>query len=246
MAKVHEFPAEIRNDEGKGASRRLRRAGKVPAVIYGAKEDAQSIQFDHNTIWLATAHEWFYSSILDLKIGDKTQKALLRDMQRHPFKPQILHLDFQRVDENEAIKIRVPLHFVNEEKSPAGKTSGVIVSHAMTEIFVSTLPRNLPEFIEVDLSELNVGDIVHLSDIKLPEGVEIPELKLGKEHDHAVVTAQEVREEEVAPAAEAAPVAAAPAAGKGAAPAKGGAAPAKGAAAAPAKGAAPAKPAGKK
>jgi len=226
MANIHEIAAQPRKDEGKGASRRLRRAGKVPAVVYGAQAEPQSIEFEHNTVLLASQNEWFYSSILDLRIGETPQKVLLRDMQRHPFRAQLLHLDFQRVSENEEIRIRVPLHFLNQEKSPAGKMSGVIVSHAMTEVEISCLPKNLPEYIEVDLEALSVGDIIHMSDLKLPEGVQIPELKLGKEHDHAVVTAQEMRAEvEVAPAAEAEAGAApaAPAAGAkapAAAPAK--------------------------
>jgi large subunit ribosomal protein L25 len=154
-------------------------------------------------------------------IDGNRQKVLLRDVQKHPFKPQLLHLDFLRINENEAIRVRVPLHFVNQEKSPAGKASGVVVSHAMTDMEVSCLPKDLPEFLEVDLIELKLGDIVHMSDLKLPAGVEIPELKLGKEHDHPVVTAQEIREEAeavegaaegAAPAeAAAAPAAAAPA-----------------------------------
>jgi len=169
-------------------------------------------------VFLASHNEWFYSAILDLKLDGKAQKVLLRDMQRHPFKPQLLHLDFQRVDENKAIRIRVPLHFLNQEKSPAGKMAGVLISHALTDIEISCLPKDLPEFISVDLGELNVGDIVHISDLKLPSGVEIPELRLGKEHDAAVVTAQELKVEvEVAPVVEgdvaAAAGAAAPAAG---------------------------------
>jgi large subunit ribosomal protein L25 len=218
MATIHEIPAESRNDEGKGASRRLRRADKVPAILYGSSEPPASIQLDHNTVWLASQHEWFYSALLDLKLDGKTQKVLLRDMQRHPFKAQLLHIDFQRVDENKAIRIRVPLHFINQEKSPAGKMAGVLISHAMTDVEISCLPRNLPEFIEVDLTELALGDIVHISDLKLPAGVEIPELRLGKEHDSAVVTAQEMKAEvEAAPVAEAeagaTPAAGAPAAG---------------------------------
>ena len=229
MAKIHEIPAELRKDEGKGASRRLRHADVVPAILYGGKESPQSIQFVHKDVFMASQHEWFYSAILDLKIDGKNQKVLLRDMQRHPYKQRLLHLDFQRVSENEALKIRVPLHFLNQEKSPAGKTAGVLVTHELNDIVVSCLPKDLPEFIEVDLGNLNVGDIVHLSDLKLPAGLEIPELKLGKEHDVAVVLAKVAREEvEEAPAADA--VAAAPAA-----PAKGGkAAPAKAPAAAPA------------
>jgi large subunit ribosomal protein L25 len=223
MATIHEIPAESRSDEGKGASRRLRRADKVPAILYGSSEPPASIQLDHNTVWLASQHEWFYSALLDLKLDGKTQKVLLRDMQRHPFKAQLLHIDFQRVDENKAIRIRVPLHFVNQEKSPAGKMAGVLISHAMTDVEISCLPRNLPEFVEVDLSELALGDIVHMSDLKLPTGVEIPELRLGKEHDSAVVTAQEIKQEvEAAPVAEAEAAGATPAAGAataGAAPA---------------------------
>lgn len=230
MATRHEIPAEPRTDEGKGASRRLRRSGKVPAILYGAKEAPVSLQFHHNTVLLASHNEWFYSAILDLNIGGGTQRVLLRDMQRHPFKPQILHLDFQRVSENEAIRVRVPLHFVNQQVSPAGKTAGVVITHELNEVTISCLPRDLPEFIEVDLAQLKIGDIVHLSDIKLPAGVVIPELRLGKEHDLAVAIAKMARAEEepAAAAAEAAPAAAAPAAK--AAPAK--AAPAK---AAPAK-----------
>ena len=225
MATIHEIPAESRKDEGKGASRRLRRASKVPAIVYGSTQAPASIQLDHNTAWLASQNEWFYSAILDLNLDGKTEKVLLRDMQRHPFRAQLLHLDFQRVDENKAIRIRVPLHFLNQETSPAGKMAGVLISHAITDVEISCLPKNLPEFISVDLSELKVGDIVHLSDLKLPEGVEIPELRMGKEHDSAVVTAQEMKQEvEAAPVAEgeaaaagatgAAPAAAAPAAAK--------------------------------
>ncbi|HEX4479762.1 MAG TPA: 50S ribosomal protein L25/general stress protein Ctc [Rudaea sp.] len=219
MATKHEIPAESRKDEGKGASRRLRHASKVPAIVYGNNMEPASIQLDHNTAWLASQHEWFYSAILDLQLDGATQRVLLRDMQRHPFKAQLLHLDFQRIDENKAIRISVPLHFLNQEKSPAGKKAGVLISHAITELEISVLPKDLPEYIEVDLSSLDIGDIVHISDIKLPQGVEVPELRLGKEHDAAVVTAQEMREE-----VEAAPVVAegaAVAGATGAAPAAG-------------------------
>ncbi len=195
MAKTHELAAQARTDQGKGASRRLRLAGQVPAIVYGSGEPPQNLQFGHNTLMLAARNEWFTSAILDLMVDGKRQKVLLRDVQKHPFKPQLLHLDFLRVNENQPIRVRVPLHFANQEKSPAGKTSGVVVSHAMTDIEVSCLPKNLPEYLEIDLTELTLGDIVHMSDIKLPEGVEIPELKFGKEHDHPVVTAQEIREE---------------------------------------------------
>ncbi len=191
----HRISATARGDEGKGASRRLRRAGHIPAIVYGAQLDPQSIQLEHEKTWLASQSEWFYSAILDLDVDGKQQKVLLRDMQRHPFKQQIMHLDFQRISENEAIRVSVPLHFLNQEKSPAGKTSGVVIGHELTEVEISCLPRDLPEYLELDLGGMNVGDIVHLSEIKLPAGVEIPELRLGPGHDSAVATAKYVKEE---------------------------------------------------
>jgi large subunit ribosomal protein L25 len=214
MAKTHQISVEKRDDEGKGASRRLRRAGFVPAIVYGGELKPVSIQILHKDVWHASQNEWFYSSILDLSLNGDVQKVLLRDMQRHPFKQLVLHLDFQRVNENEAIRVRVPLHFLNQEGSPAGKTSGVVITHELNEVEVSCLPGNLPEYIEVDLGELKVDDILHLSDLKLPKGVEIPELRLGKEHDHAVVVAKEVREEAEAAPEAAEGEAAAPAAAK--------------------------------
>ena len=195
MSNTHEIKAQSRKDEGKGASRRLRRASFVPAVVYGGGQPPESIQIEHNTILLAAKHEWFFSSVLDLNVDGSVQKVLVRDWHKHPFKQLMMHMDFLRIDENDKLRANVPLHFLNKEKSPAGKTSGVVISHAFTDIEVSCLPRNLPEFIEVDLGELKTGDIIHMSDLKLPEGVEIPELKLGKEHDHAVVTAREVQAE---------------------------------------------------
>jgi len=224
MAKTHEIKVETRKDEGKGASRRLRRGGFVPAIVYGGELKPVSIQIEHNTVWHASQNEWFYSSILDLSLGGDVQRVLLRDMQRHPFKQLVLHLDFQRVNENEAIRVRVPLHFLNQESSPAGKASGVVITHELNEVEIACLPKDLPEYVEVDLSGLNTGDIIHLSELSLPAGVEIPELRLGKEHDHAVVVAKEMREEvEAAPAAaegEAAAAAAPAAAPAKAAPAK--------------------------
>lgn len=192
---IHNITAASRKDEGKGASRRLRTSGHVPAIVYGAKQAPQSVQFEHNHLWLASQNEWFYSSILDLAIDGSVQKVLLRDMQRHPFKQQIMHLDFQRVDENEPIRFNVPLHFLDQEKSPAGKTSGVIITHELNEIEVQCLPKDLPEFIAVDLSALDVGGIVHLSELGLPAGVTLPSLRLGKEHDLAVVIARHAKEE---------------------------------------------------
>src|SRR5688572_2590720 len=195
MATEHKITATGRNDEGKGASRRLRRAAQIPAIVYGGTAAPQSVQLDHEKTWLASQNEWFYSSILDLDLDGKVQKVLLRDIQRHPYKQIIMHLDFQRVDENQALRAKVPLHFLNQEKSPAGKTADVVVTHELNEVEVSCLPKDLPEFIEIDLADLAVGGIVHLSDLKLPKGVELPELKLGKEHDVAVVIAKHGRVE---------------------------------------------------
>ena len=197
----HTIQATGRNVEGKGASRRLRRAASIPAIIYGGKSQPQPIQLDHEKIWLAQQNEWFYSSILNIDVEGKVEQVLLRDMQRHPFKQIIMHLDFQRVDANQTLRASVPLHFLNEDKSPAGKAADVVVLHELNDVEVSCLPKDLPEFIEIDLSNLVVGDIIHLSDLKLPEGVELPELKLGKEHDVAVVIAKHGKEdaEEAAP-----------------------------------------------
>lgn len=186
----NEIKVERREDAGKGASRRLRRAGKVPAVVYGGVLDAVSIQVGHNDVWLAQENEWFYSAILNLNLDGDVQPVLLRDMQRHPAKARILHLDFQRVMADELIRVSVPLHYINQETSPAGKTTDVLIMHEMTEVEISCLPAALPERIEVDLGALEEGDVVHLSSVKLPEGVEIPALSLGPDHDVAIVVAR--------------------------------------------------------
>lgn len=197
MATTHEIKVQRREDEGKGASRRLRHSGNVPAIVYGGDLDPVSIQLVHEDVLLASKNEWFYSSILDLNLGGDLQKVLLRDMQRHPYKQQIMHLDFQRVSADQALRTSVPLHFLNEDKSPAGKAADVVITHEMNEVEISCLPQDLPEHIEVDLGELKLGDAVHLSDLKLPKGVEVPELKFGKEHDVAVVIARQGRIETV-------------------------------------------------
>lgn len=191
----HTIKATGRSVEGKGASRRLRRAAQLPAIVYGGSAAPQPIQIEHEQVWLASQNEWFYSSILDLDIDGKVEQVLLRDMQRHPYKQLILHVDFQRVDASQALRTRVQLRFLNQEKSPAGKLSGVVVMRELTEIEISCLPKDLPEAVEVDLATLEVGHVIHLSDIKLPAGVEIPALKLGKEYDVAVVVAKHAKEE---------------------------------------------------
>ena len=191
----HTIKATGRNAEGKGASRRLRRTAQLPAIVYGGSAAPQAIQIEHESIWLASQHEWFYSSILNLDVDGKVEQVLLRDMQRHPYKQLIMHLDFQRVDANQTLRTKVQLRFLGQEKSVAGKTSGVVVMHELTEVEVSCMPKDLPEAIDVDLSALEIGQVVHLSDLKLPAGVEIPALKLGKEHDVAVVVAKHGKEE---------------------------------------------------
>ena len=190
MAKSHEIKVARRDVQGKGASRRLRHAGVIPGIVYGGDLEPVMVEFNHNEIWLAQHNDWFYSSIIGLNLDGSVQKVLLRDIQRHPYKQLIMHLDFQRVNENKVLNDNVPLHFVNEDVSPAGKAADVAVTHELKEVHIACLPGNLPEFIEVDLAELKAGDIMYLSQSKLPAGVEIPALKLGKDHDDAVVIAK--------------------------------------------------------
>jgi large subunit ribosomal protein L25 len=167
-----EVIAQPRSDAGKGASRRLRRVGQVPAVVYGGHREPEMISLEHNILLQHLESEAFYSHILTLKVGDQTSRVVLKDLQRHPAKPFILHADFQRVTMDEKIRMIVPVHFLNESTAKGVKKGGV-VSHNLTEIEVSCYPKDLPEFISLDLAELEVGDIVHLSEVPLPEGVEL-------------------------------------------------------------------------
>jgi large subunit ribosomal protein L25 len=162
-----------RSLQGTGASRRLRNAGKTPAIVYGAGAEPQLIELDHNALFHALKKEAFHASILDLEISGKSEQVLLRDVQYHPFKQLILHIDFQRVDAKQKLHTKVPLHFLNPEISPAVKLSAAIVSHIFTEIEITCLPANLPEFIAVDLAKLEVGHSIHVKDITLPNGVEL-------------------------------------------------------------------------
>lgn len=182
---TYTFDAELRTDLGKGASRRLRREGKVPAVLYGAGKEAVSLTLEHDKVNNAADHEGFYAHILTLTIDGKKVEAIVKDMQRHPFKPKLVHLDFQRVDAKQELHTSIPLHFLNEED--AQKAGGVIVHH-LNEVEIAVLPKDLPEYIEVDLAGLNVGDNIHLSDLKLPAGVSLVELGKGDDHNHVVVT----------------------------------------------------------
>ena len=188
MAEKFDLVAEYREDQGKGASRRLRHEGKVPAIIYGAGRPPRALTFDHNKVLRQLESESFYSSVLNVKVGDKSQAAILKDVQRHPAKPQIMHIDLQRIVEDEEIRMNVPLHFKGEEIAPGVKTSGGTVARLISDVEVVCLPRDLPEYLEVDISHMELDDMLHVSDIKLPKGVEIPELAQGPEHDQAMVS----------------------------------------------------------
>ncbi len=165
--------AQSRNMPGSSSSKKLRRLGKVPAVVYGAGKEVVNIELEHNSIKLALDVESFHSSILDLEVEGKKEKVLLRDFQVHPYKQLITHVDFQRVDEKKKLHTKVPLHYFGEENSPAVKLNGGLMSHVMTEVELSCLPKDLPGFIEVDLSALDIGNSIHVSEITLPKGVEL-------------------------------------------------------------------------
>lgn len=180
--------AELRDDTGKSASRRLRHAGKIPAIIYGAGKDPQSLTLEHNQIIHSLENEAFYAHILDVNIAGKVQQAILRDVQRHPSKPTILHIDLLRVDKNQKLHVHVPVHIIGGEEAKGVKLGGGLVSHDATEIFVECLPKDLPEFIEVDVTDLDVGESIHLSAVTLPEGVVSLDLARGEGHDLSVVS----------------------------------------------------------
>ena len=195
-SKEHNLTAFGRKDEGKGASRRLRRAGRIPAVIYGGGAEPASIELEHETTWLAQMNDWFYSSIITLAVDGKAQQVLLRDMQRHPYKQIIMHLDFQRVKAGEKIHVKVPLHFINIDESPAGKAADVSVTSELNDLDIVCLPKDLPEFIEIDLGKIAAGDTVYLADVTLPKGVELSHA-VSEEHNPAVAVARFVKEEVV-------------------------------------------------
>jgi large subunit ribosomal protein L25 len=229
-----EINASQRSTQGRGASRRLRRDGKVPGILYGGGHDALSIEVDHKELLTKLKLEAFHASILSLNLGGQPQQVLLRDYQMHPYRVEVAHVDFQRVAKDRKIHMRVPLHFINAEIAPGVKTGGGLVQHVMSELDVICLPDDLPEFIEVDLANLQIGHSIHLAELKLPKGVESTQLRAG---DDAVVATIPVPRAEVEVVEE---VAAAPAAEPGAAPA-----PAAGAAV-PAAAPAPAKKEGEK
>jgi large subunit ribosomal protein L25 len=193
MSEDFDLIAEIREDQGKGASRRLRREGKVPAIIYGAGRPPRQLAFDHNRVIQQLENESFYSSILNIKVGEKSQAAIVKDIQRHPAKRQVIHMDFQRIVADEKIKMNVPVHYINADVAVGVKIGGGSVSQLVNDVEVSCLPKDLPEYFEVDIAELELNQMLHLSDIKLPDGVEIPELAQGPEHDQAIVSIQVIK-----------------------------------------------------
>ena len=200
-----------RSVQGTGASRRLRNSGKTPGIIYGGQNTPQVVELDHNALFHALRKEAFHSSILEIEIGGKAQKALLRDYQMHPFKPLVLHIDFQRVSATEKIHMRIPLHFTRAEESVAIKLGGAVISHIANDLEITCLPADLPEFIEVDLSKIEVGHSIHAKDVVLPKGVT---LVLHIEQENPVLanaripTVKAEPETVVAVATEAAPAAA--------------------------------------
>jgi len=205
------FVAFERSKQGTGASRRLRNSGKTPGIVYGGSGEPKLIELDHNALWHALKKEAFHASILDMELNGQTSKVLLRDYQMHPFKQLVLHIDFQRVEANTVLHMKVPLHYSGEENSPAVKGDKCLVNHVVNEIEVNCLPADLPEFIAVDLSTLETGKSLHLDDIQLPKGVKA--VVHGKPNPVLVSVTVPVEEEIVAPSA--APAAEAPAKGKG-------------------------------
>ena len=220
MKTSFELAAEFRDGQGKGASRRLRRAGKVPAILYGGGREPRSLALDHQRLLIALDSERFYSTILGIKVGDVTQAAILKDVQRHPARNQILHVDLQRVLDDEIIRMTVPLHFKGEGSSPGVKLQGGMVSHTQNDVEITCLPKDLPEFLEVDLSQMQINEIKRLSDIPLPDGVELVELVHGNDEVVATMHHQRAAEAEPTGAEGGAEAAAAPAAASPEAPKK--------------------------
>src|ERR1700690_645348 len=198
MKTSFELIAEFRQDQGKGAGPRLRRDGKVPAILYGGQAGARTLCVSHQKLIVMLENERFYSTILNLKVGEESQAAILKDVQRHPYKNAVLHIDFQRVSDSEKIRINIPLHFKGAAVSPGVKSQGGIVFHMRNDVEVSCLPKDLPEFIEVDISSLSLNESIHLSQLKIPPGVQL--VDLAKE-DAAVVAIHSPRAEEPEPTA---------------------------------------------
>ena len=211
MSDQFEVLAEVREDMGKGSSRRLRRvAGQIPAIIYGGDKDPQPLTIIRKDLEKSLENESFYSHVLSINVAGKKQKAILKDLQRHPARNSVIHADFMRVDDKVAIKVYVQFHFMNEETSIGVKQGGGLVQHQVTEMEILCLPTDIPEYVEVDMQDVDLGQIVHLSDVKLPAGVTSVALALGDDHDLAIASINapkgggEEEEEEAAAAAAAA------------------------------------------
>jgi len=218
MRTSFEVAADSRATQGKGASRRLRRSGKVPAILYGGKGEAENITLDQQNLMTLVDKEKFYSSIISLKIDGKPQPALVKDVQMHPARNAVVHVDLQRVLEDQPIRLHLPIHFLNEASAPGVKLQGGTVSHLRTDIEISCLPKDLPEALELDIGHLNIGDAIRLSELKLPSGVTIPELSHGRDAPVVAIHAPRAQEE-AEPAVEAAAAPAAADAAKAGAPA---------------------------
>lgn len=195
MAEKFDLVADIREDAGKGSSRRLRRQGKVPAIIYGAGRPPRALTFDHNKVILELENESFYSSVLNIKVGDKSQAAIVKDIQRHPAKRQVMHMDLQRIVEDQVIRMNVPIHLVGADVAVGVKEGGGTVSQMRNDVEVVCLPKDLPEYLDLDISELELDGLMYLKDIPLPEGVEVPELAQEVEQDQPIVSIHIIKEE---------------------------------------------------
>ncbi len=198
MAKEEfDLIAEIREDAGKGASRRLRKEGKVPAIIYGAGRPPRALVFDHNRVIQQLENEKFYSSVLNIKVGEKSQAAIVKDIQRHPARPFVMHMDFQRIVEDQEIRMNVPIHLIGADVAVGVKQGGGTVQQMRNDVEVVCLPRHLPEHLDLDITELELDALMYLTDIKLPEGVTIPEIAIEEEAGQAqpVVSIHVIKEE---------------------------------------------------
>lgn len=202
MSDTIHLIAEPRSDSGKGASRRLRHQGLIPAIVYGGDSNPEQISIAHNKFMHELDHETIYTQVVELQVGDKTEEVILRDLQRHPFKNKVLHADFFRIDKNTPIKIVVPIHVLNAEECVGVKIDGGMMTQVVTEIEIIALPKDLPEYLEIDAENLHLGETLHLSDIKMPAGVEITAMLNIEEtehddHDLGVLSVVKTRAEEV-------------------------------------------------
>lgn len=202
MRQKFTIEAEARTEQGTGASRRLRHAGRVPAIVYGGKSEPKMISVNHNELWKQLKHETFYSAIVTLKIGGESEQVVLKDLHRHPVRETVMHMDLQRVLADVLLRVRVPLHFKGADVAPGVKVGGGVVEHLLNDVEVECLPANIPEPFDIDVSALNLNESIHLSQIKLPEGVELVELK--HDNDLAIVAVHVPRAVEEEPVAESA------------------------------------------